>query len=334
MRIKRVAGFTLVELMVSMVIAALVMGMALNVYIDMKKQYMRLSERHEINTKQLMAKQIFYNAIGGAGFATKYGDMYQELVDNSGENFGDIFGKTGVITIGKAPALDMPSLPEGLRLDPELCAQKQKDEKNLVSMNIFNYTHCVKPESDFIMIQRASLSTSLKTNSSNNIFKLNEFQKDTFPEKDVTANDYLVLCNAFECELEKVGAVTGDFVSTTQRIEDRFKQGDYAGKYILETFFVADSGRKDKKGKEVYSLYEYVKQNSESAMAYELIDGVSNLQVEYVLNSDIKEGSADIKWQKLKDKTVAVKSNKIAALRISVEVAGKTFNKIYLTSNA
>ena len=172
MRIKRVAGFTLVELMVSMVIAALVMGMALNVYIDMKKQYMRLSERHEINTKQLMAKQIFYNAIGGAGFATKYGDMYQELVDNSGENFGDIFGKTGVITIGKAPALDMPSLPEGLRLDPELCAQKQKDEKNLVSMNIFNYTHCVKPESDFIMIQRASLSTSLKTNSSNNIFKL------------------------------------------------------------------------------------------------------------------------------------------------------------------
>ena len=56
MRIKRVAGFTLVELMVSMVIAALVMGMALNVYIDMKKQYMRLSERHEIYTKQLMAK--------------------------------------------------------------------------------------------------------------------------------------------------------------------------------------------------------------------------------------------------------------------------------------
>ena len=331
MRTKKIAGFTLPELMVSMVIAAMVMGMALTIYIDMKKQYMRLSERHEINTKQLMAKQIFYNAIGGAGFATKYGDMYQDLVDNSGENFGDIFGKTGVITIGKAPALDMPSLPDGLRLDPELCAQKQKDEKNLTSMNIFNYTHCVKPESDFIMIQRASLSTSLKTNSSNNIFKLNEFQKETLPELDVTANDYLVLCNAFECELEKVGAVTGDFVSTIRRVEEKFKQGDYAGKYILETFFVADSGRTDKKGNTIFSLYEYVKQNSESAMAYELIDGVSNLQVEYVLNSDIKEGSADIKWQKLKDNTMAIKSNKVAALRISVEVAGKSFSKIYLT---
>jgi len=334
MKKNKLAGFTLVELMISMVISALVMGMALTVYVDMKKQYMRLSERHEINTKQLMAKQIFYNAIGGAGFATKYGDMYQDLVDNSGENFGDIFGKTGVITIGKAPALDMPSLPDGLRLDPELCAQKQEDEKNLTSMNIFNHTTCVKPESDFIMIQRASLSTSLKTNSSNNIFKLNEFQKETIPEKDLTANDYLVLCNAFECELEKVGAVTGDFVSTVRRVEEKFKHGDYAGKYILETFFVADSGRTDKKGKKIYSLYEYVKQNSEDAMTYELIDGVSNLQVEYVLNSDIKEGSSKINWQKIKDKTVAVKSNKITAMKISVEVAGKLFSKIYLTSNA
>ena len=331
MRSKKVAGFSLPELMVSMVIASIIMGMALTIYIDMKKQYIRLSERHEINTKQLMAKQIFYNAIGRAGFATKYGDMYQDLVDNSGENFGDIFGKSGVITIETAPALDMPSLPEGLRLDPDLCKQKQKDEKNLSSMNIFDYTHCVKPQSDFIMIQRASLSTSLKTNSSNNIFKLNEFQKDTFPERDLTANDYLVLCNAFECELEKVGAVTGDFVSTIGRVEERFKQGDYAGKYTLETFFVADSGRKDKSGKVVYSLYEYVKQNSESAMAYELIEGISNLQIEYVLNSDIEDGSADIKWQKLKDKKMTVKSNKIAALRISVEVSGKYFSKIYLT---
>ncbi len=37
--------------MVSMVIDALVIGMALNVYIDIKKQYMRLSEKHEVNTK-------------------------------------------------------------------------------------------------------------------------------------------------------------------------------------------------------------------------------------------------------------------------------------------
>ncbi len=61
--------------------------------------------------------------------------MLKSLWITPGENFGDIFGKTGVITIGKAPALDMLAT-RGLHLDPELCAQKQKDEKNLM-MNIF-----------------------------------------------------------------------------------------------------------------------------------------------------------------------------------------------------
>ena len=81
---KKIAGFTLPELMVSMVIAAIVMGMALNVYVDMRHPYMRLSAKHEINTNQLIIKQIFYNAIGHSGFTSKYGDIYQELVDNSG----------------------------------------------------------------------------------------------------------------------------------------------------------------------------------------------------------------------------------------------------------
>lgn len=94
------------------------------------------------------------------------------------------------------------------------------------------------------MIQRSSLYSTLKTNSSNNIFKINEFQKDTLPEKDLKANDYLVLCNVFECELVKVSTVTLDFISTTRLVEDKFKIGDYVSKYILEVFFVADSGKK------------------------------------------------------------------------------------------
>lgn len=94
-RNNKAAGFTLPELMVSMVIAAIVMAMAIGIYIDMKKQYIKLSDKHKINTNQLLIKQIFYNTIGHSGFTTKYGDIYQQLVDNSGDNFGDIFGKMG-----------------------------------------------------------------------------------------------------------------------------------------------------------------------------------------------------------------------------------------------
>lgn len=102
--------------MVSMVIAAMVMTMALGIYFNMKQQYSKLNERHRINSDQLMVKQIFYNAIGHAGFITKYGDLHQHFVDNSGDNLGDIFEKMLIITIGKAPIEGVSSLPEGLTL--------------------------------------------------------------------------------------------------------------------------------------------------------------------------------------------------------------------------
>ena len=189
-------------------------------------------------------------------------------------------------------------------------------DEDLRNININESIHCVQPDTDFLIIQRSSLDSTLKTNSSNNIFKINEFQKDIPPEKDLKANDYLVLCNAFECELVKVSAVILDFISTTKLAEDKFKVGD-VGKHILEVFFVAASGKKDKNGQKIYSLYEYVKQNSNDSEIYELIDNVSDLKIEYVLNSDIYQGSAKLKWQSPQQQPIKVKSATIAALKIS-----------------
>lgn len=327
---KKIAGFTLPELMVSMVIAAIVMTMAIGIYIDMKKQYIKLSDKHEINTSQLMVKQIFYNALGNSGFETKYGDMYQDLVDNSGDNFGDIFGKMGVVTIGKAPMEGVQSLPDGLTLPVETCNQRKSHEAELKSMNINENIHCVQPDTDFLMIQRSSIDSTLKTNSSNNIFKLNEFEKNILPEKDISMDDYLVLCNAVECDLVKTSAVTGDFVSTTRRIEDKFEIGDYVGKYALEVFYVAATGKRDEKGNDTYSLYEYIKQNSNDSSIYELISNVSDMKIQYVLNSDIERGDTKLKWQALKKDPVNVRSDTIAALKISFKVSGKQTSKIFL----
>ncbi|KEI34809.1 type IV fimbrial biogenesis protein PilW [Francisella sp. W12-1067] len=327
---KKIAGFTLPELMVSIVIAAIVMAMAINVYIDMKNQYNKLNSKHQINSKQLITKQIFYNAISKIGFATKYGDMYQELVDNSGDSSGDIFGKFGILTIGKSPIKGIKSLPESLTLDPESCDERVKNEKYFSQQNSI---YCIQPNTDYIAIQRASLSSTLKTNSSNNIFKVNRFQKEVVPEKDISMDDYLVLCNVFECDLVKTMAVTGDFVSTYSRVEDKFKVGDYVGKYILEIFFVADSGQKDKQGNKIYSLYEYVKQNANDSEIYELINDVSNLKVEYVLNADISQGGANLNWKQIATQPISVKSDSVAALRISFKVADDIFSKIFLLEN-
>ncbi|QIW10749.1 prepilin-type N-terminal cleavage/methylation domain-containing protein [Francisella sp. LA112445] len=330
----KASGFTLPELMVSMVIAAIVMSMALGIYINMKQQYTKLNEKHRINTDQLMVKQIFYNAIGHAGYITKYGDLHQHLVDNSGDNLGDIFGKMGIITIGKAPIEEVSGLPEGLTLPFESCQQRKADQGDLKSMNLNKEIHCVEPDTDYLVIQRSSLDSSLKTNSSNNIFKVNDFQKNISPERNISIDDYLVLCNAFECDLVKAGAITGDFVSTTNRIENKFKVGDYVGKYVLEIFFVADTGKKDKDGKELYSLYEYIKQNSNDSSMYELISNVSDLKIQYVLNSDIHRGSAELNWQEIEKAPINVRSDTIAALRVSFKVSGQPTSKIFLVGDA
>ena len=330
----KVSGFTLPELMVSMVIAAIVMSMAIGIYINMKQQYSKLNERHRINSDQLMVKQIFYNAIGHAGYITKYGDLHQQFVDNSGDNLEDIFGKMGVITIGKAPIEGVSSLPEGMTLPFDACQQLKDDQKDLKSMGLDKEIHCIEPNTDYLVIQRSSLNSSLKTNSSNNIFKVNNFQKNISPERDISIDDYLVLCNAFECDLVKAGAITGDFVSTTTRIENKFKVGDYVGKYVLEIFFVAANGKKDKDGKELYSLYEYIKQNSNDSSMYELINNVSDLKIQYVLNSDVHQGSAELNWQQIEKEPINVRSDTIAALKISFKVSGQSTSKIFLVGDA
>lgn len=302
---KQIAGFTLVELMVSIVIAATIMAMALGVYFSMKTQYMSLNEQNQLNSQQMIVKQIFYNAIGRSGFSSKYGDVSQSMIDNTGDNVSDIFSDTDMISIGKAPISLMSSLPEDMRLDEEECREKQvSDYKYGYSSAI----HCIKANTDYLVIQRASISTSFKTNSSNNIFKVNDFHKNDPPANEIKSGDYLVLCNAFECDLVKVNAATGDFVSTTNRVEEKFKQGDYVGKYIVEIFYVADSGRIDKMGGPIYSLYEYVKQNAGESMSYELADGVDSLHIDYMTSSDTDEiewkgvESSPLKLKKIKQK--------------------------------
>ena len=73
-----------------------------------------------------------------------------------------------------------------------------------------------------------------------------------------------------------------------------------------------------------------MKQGPDDTSTYELIDGVSDLSIKYVFNKDIKQGDSTIKCQKIKDKLIIVRSDKIAALKLSFKVDGKEFSKIYL----
>ena len=88
--------------------------------------------------------------------------------------------------------------------------------------------------------------------------------------------------------------------------------------------------KKIKVVKKFILYYEYVKQNSDDSVIYELIDNVSDLKIEYVLNSDIHQGSAKLKWQSLQKQPIKVKSATIAALKVSFKISGQPTSKIFL----
>lgn len=73
-----------------------------------------------------------------------------------------------------------------------------------------------------------------------------------------------------------------------------------------------------------------MKQNADDSQIYELISNVTDLKIEYVMNSDIRQGNAKINWKSLEKELVNIKSDSTAELKISFKVAGQATNKIYI----
>lgn len=67
---------------------------------------------------------------------------------------------------------------------------------------------------------------------------------------------------------------------------------------------------------------------------YELINNVSDLKIDYVLNSDIHRGSAELNWQQIEKASVDVRSDTIAALKVFFKVSGQPTSKIFLVGDA
>ncbi|MDE4942625.1 prepilin-type cleavage/methylation domain-containing protein, partial [Francisella tularensis subsp. holarctica] len=88
------------------------------------------------------------------------GVIYQLLVDNSGDYFGDFFGNMGVITIGKAQIQNLEGLPKGLSLSVEACKERMLQYEDLKNMNINESIHCVQTDTDFLIIKRSTLDST------------------------------------------------------------------------------------------------------------------------------------------------------------------------------
>jgi type IV pilus assembly protein PilW len=255
---KRIKGISLVELLVSMVIAALVFTASYSLYFSIKVKYGEYKDKMDAEVKELTAKRILYNFIKNSGFACRLGHLDQVYFDKTGDSLDNYFISSNSISVGTLPLPDSEHFPSSLESG---CT-----------------ADCFQGGSDYIMVKKDESNTELVATNSGSV-NLNVKDASSF-----AANDYLVLCNNAHFNLVKATSVndTSNAISIANAPEgSAYYTGDYIGKYSLEMLYTRDTGDEDEDGNAIYSLYVYIKGGAANGMSYELIRGISDLQIDY-----------------------------------------------------
>ncbi|APC92194.1 MULTISPECIES: photosystem I protein M (PsaM) [Francisella] len=296
---KKLAGLTMVELLISTAIAVMILSALITTYIAVKSKYTEYKDKTTTEAKELLVKNILFNFIKDVGFACNFGSSQQTYYDRTSDSLDSFFYSPTMIRVGRLPLANSAHIPQSLE---ENCS-----------------AGCYQPETDYIMIKKEESHSSLtQINSLNSTLHLRSVD-------GITASDYLFLCNKNSINLVKASNVNSNSntinLSQSPQGSDYYP-GDYIGKYSLEILYVRDTGKQDSQGQSIYSLYVYIKNSGANGMSYELVRGVENLQVEYATVSNNV-----ITWNNVAA-DIDINSSNYPALKISYSIAGQTFNKI------
>ncbi|QIW09447.1 prepilin-type N-terminal cleavage/methylation domain-containing protein [Francisella sp. LA112445] len=294
-------GVTLVELLVAVTISAIVITMAINIYLSSKKIYKESKQKTSLDIRQLTAKKIFYDAVTNAGLSCKYGTKNQKYVNRTGENSinFDFMYDSSPVRVG-----DISSI--GSFLENSLKGKKGS---------------LYQPGTNYIMIKSEDTFTSLTTKPVNLNLYLNSIEQ-------LEKNDYLALCNNDDINLVRITDVDKKHnkVGLVIAPSSEYHKGDYVGKYSIQIFYIAADNVSNNSGKLSYSLYLYTKDGSNPGVSYPVVDGVSDLKISYsILNRQ------HLNWRDI-TRNVDLDNIKAKALKISFKIKDKSFEKVILLS--
>ncbi|AVC44924.1 photosystem I protein M (PsaM) [Francisella tularensis subsp. novicida] len=296
---KKLAGLTIIELLISTAIAVMILSALITTYIAVKSKYSEYKDKTTTEAKELLVKNILYNFVKDVGFACKFGYSQQTYYDRTSDSLDSIFYSPAMIRVGRLPLATSSHFPQSLE---DGCSGD-----------------CYQTGTDYIMIKKEESHSSLtQINSPSTTLHLRSVD-------GLAADDYLFLCNKNSINLVKASNVNSgsSIVSLSQSPQGGdYYPGDYVGKYSLEILYVRDTGEQDSQGQDIYSLYVYIKDSGANGMSYELVRGVGNLQVEYATVSNNV-----VTWNNVTT-DIDINSTSHPALKISYSIAGQTFSKI------
>ncbi|AXA33444.1 PilW family protein [Francisella adeliensis] len=295
-----IKGLTLVELLISAVIAIIVLSMALSVYISAKEEYNLLKERTDIEVKQLATKRLLQDFITSAGFASKFGSASQQYLDRTGDSLDSFFLPSGsAIRVGTLPIATSSHISGALE---DGCTGE-----------------CFQSDTDYIMVRKEDSHTKLIANNS----LATSLELESIADLEV--DDYLLLSNKDDANLVKIASInSGSSVITldTSPQNTIYYKGDYAGKYNFQIMYVRNTGEQDDDGNDIFALYVFIKSSSARGISYELVRGVNNLQVEPASVVD-----EVITWNAITS-NVDVNSQDMPAIKVSFDIDDQSFSRI------
>ena len=312
-------GLTLVELLIGIVLSSIAVEMCIQIYITVESQFSSMNSQYINNTKQLLIKKTLEDSIKSRGFPCRYSIKKPIYNDMTGTSFDDIFSSDfGNLTIGMSPINNVTSLPAILETNTDDCASG---------------SYCIKKDTDFILIQKASGYSSMMKNSYNQ----DENGYFTIEENSINnlnSGDFILACDSAGYYLYDVYGTSIDnsneILKTTFNINHTYYKDSLLNKYLLEIYYIRDTDKIDDSGNQITSLYVYKKDNSSRGISYEVAEGVNDLQLQYLeRGSNMLDGSNNLNWIDVTN-NVNIDSQNYAAIKISFEIDNKVYDRIVL----
>jgi prepilin-type N-terminal cleavage/methylation domain-containing protein len=291
-------GVTLIEVLVAMTVSAIVMAMAISIFLSTKKSYQHTKTVAQDDVKVLNIQELLYNAITNAGLSCKYGTQTQKYINRTIENLNDLgfVANKSAVRFG-----DIASIGSYLKYTLPVTSQGLLYQEG----------------SDYIMVKNESLSASLDS-------KPTSYTLNVDHPLEPAANDFLAICNDDEIDIVKVTASNDNQIKLAAAPLGDYNRGDYVGKLAVNIFYIADTGEKDKFGHSEDGLFLYTKNGSGLANSQLLVSGVSNLKISFA-NTYRKK----LRWKQIY-KTTDLEDVDSSALRITFKIKGKKFEKVIL----
>ncbi len=251
------SGVTLIEILISMTISILVMGMAISIYTDIKHHKQKIEDKNEFLATSFKVKQLFTSLIEKEGM---------DCMKNEHTWLNNLDNKTSLISV----ASNYPSVFS--------YQTKYSNIENLV------HTNNIEPASDFLLIQGAdAISTISSTNTQNTIIKT------ISQTNDIQGGDLLLFCNnnytnAGYTLAEALPNINNKNTIPLLQPVPNIALKDFVGKYSMYILF---TGYTDK-SKTKTALYIYSLADSKITKPSIAVNNISKMKIRYYL---------DGKWQ-------------------------------------